>query len=118
MAAEERVADRVGELIGLTVIDREGRDLGKVHDIRLRRDGPILPDFGAALRVEALVIGRESVATRLGFARLQMTGPWPIDVWGQWALRRTHLVPWESIQRAGDALQCHLGVDELEPAGR
>jgi hypothetical protein len=118
MASERFAPERVGDVIGLPMADSDGRDLGKVYDIQLRRDGPVLPEFGRALRVEALLVGRESLATRLGFARPEMTGPWPIDRWGRRALRRTRVVPWECVRRDGEALQCTRRVDELECAGQ
>ena len=118
MANEEDVPHRIGDLIGLRVTDSEGRDLGKVYDVRLQRDGPELPEFGPALRVDALIVGRDSIATRLGFARPEMTGPWPIDVWGRHAVRRAYLVPWESARRAGATLHCDRRLEDLERAGR
>jgi hypothetical protein len=90
---------RIGHLFGQRVIGADGRDLGTVHDVRLRADGPFIPGFGSALRIEGLVVGEGSVATRLGLDRADITGPWPLRAIGRRAARRAHLVPWETIQR-------------------
>jgi len=108
---------RVGLLLGRAVVDPDGREVGHVHDVRLRRDGPVLPGFGAALRIEALLVRPPSIASRLGLDRHDITGPWPLDVWGRRAARRARLVPWHSIRMdTGESLRTTLPEDELEPA--
>ena len=42
---------RLTDLLGVEVIDQEGRSAGQVHDVRLVQDGPLVGGFGASLRV-------------------------------------------------------------------
>jgi hypothetical protein len=108
---------RVGLLFGREVVDADGQSIGRVHDVRLRRDGPIIPGFGPALRVEGVVVGPGSIAYRLGLHRPDIAGPWPLDAWGKRAARRARFVPWETIeldealvrsrQRASDMRSAH-----------
>jgi sporulation protein YlmC with PRC-barrel domain len=104
---------RIGSLLGRVVVDADGVTIGHVHDVRLRRDGPILPGFGPALRVDALIVGPGSFAPQLGLNRSRITGPWPLDVFARRARRRLRFVPWESVQRAGDDLQTTHRFDQL-----
>jgi hypothetical protein len=79
-------------------VDADGCALGKIHEVRLRRDGAILPGFGPALRIEGFVVGKGARAIRLGFARPEVTGPWPFNLWGARAARRARFVPWKTVE--------------------
>jgi hypothetical protein len=107
---------RIGLLFGRRVTDKEGRDLGVVHDVRLRADGPVLPGFGPALRIEGLVVGKGSLATRLGLDRVDVTGPWPLNAIGKRAARRAHLIPWDTIETREAFLTTTRAVHELAKA--
>jgi hypothetical protein len=107
---------RIGSWLGRHVVDVDGREIGRVHDVRLERDGPIIPGFGAALRVSGLIVGRGSIAQRLGFDRVDITGPWPLDVWGKRAARRARFVPWALVEERADTFVCAKRADELEGA--
>jgi hypothetical protein len=96
--------------------DSAGRELGRVHDVRLRRDGPFIPGFGPALRIEGLLVGPQSIASRLGLDRPDITGPWPLDAWGKHAARRARFVPWETIDVGAEPLRTTLSVTELHGA--
>ena len=55
----------------------DGRTLGKVRDVRLVQDGPILAGgTQAALRVDAVIVSRGWRGVRLGYLRGQVRGPW------------------------------------------
>jgi hypothetical protein len=106
---------RLGELLHSTVVDAAGRELGSVDDVRLVQDGPLLEGFGNALRVDALVIGRGSLAVRLGFHRQKMKGPWLLKtIFG--ALERKAVVAlWAQVESWEDrriTLVCR--ADELQ----
>ena len=88
---------RVALLLGRCVIAADGTELGRIHDVRLRADGPVLPGFGPALRIEGVIVGRGSVAARLGFDRADIVGPWPLSTFGKRAARRALFVPWETM---------------------
>ena len=71
---------RLSDLLEAEVVDRNGGRIGHVHDVRLVQDGPPLGTWDSALRLEALVVGRGSVGTRLGITRPQMKGPWVLKL--------------------------------------
>jgi hypothetical protein len=107
---------RIALLFGRPAVDADGQPIGRVHDARLRRDGPIIPGFGAALRVEGLIIGRGSIANRLGLDRNNITGPWPLDVWGKRAAHRAKFVPWDLIELRDDIVICNQRHDDMQAA--
>lgn len=90
---------RLTELFGVRVVDREGRELGKVHDARLVQDGPFVEGFGLALRLDGLVVGEGAMAVRLGFHRNRIKGPWLLRAIAQRAEHRTRYVAWTDIER-------------------
>ena len=95
---------RLSDLIKATVVDRAGVEVGDVHDVQLIQDGPILGTWGAAFRVEALLVGSGTVATRLGLDRPEMRGPWLLKVLFS-RRRRRLVVPWELVDRVdGDRI--------------
>ena len=113
---------RLSELLGLSVIDSDGRGLGQVRDVRLVQDGPFIEGFGHALRVEGLLVGGGALGVRLGIARAGVRGPWPLTTWFRWRERRARYIDWSDV--AGhDERELHLrpgahlaGVADLEQA--
>jgi sporulation protein YlmC with PRC-barrel domain len=119
---------RLAALLGLPVVDRGGRRLGSVHDVRLVQDGPELGGLGAAFTVHSLVVGAASVGTRLGLERKDVKGPWPLVA----AMRRLHegrvFVHWTElwsieqdrirIARTVPPGEIHVGPDHGPPPGR
>jgi sporulation protein YlmC with PRC-barrel domain len=93
---------RLSDLLESEVVDRNGDRIGHVHDVRLVQDGPPIGTWGAALRLEDLVVGRGSIGTRLGITRPQMKGPWVLKV----LFARQHasrvLVPWGRVREVGE----------------
>ncbi len=88
---------RLSELLRSEVLDEEGASVGSVVDVRAVQDGPIQPNFGAALRIDGLVVGRRGIAFRLGFHRLQVRGPWLLQtVFGRLE-RRSRYVEWDRV---------------------
>jgi len=66
---------KLSELLGKPVVDDQGRDLGVVHDVAATQDGPITGAFGAALQVDALVVGASGLWARIGFSQAHIAGP-------------------------------------------
>lgn len=66
---------RLSDLLHSEVVDVGGTRLGSVDDVRLVQDGPVTGVFGAALRVEGILIGRGGIGVRLGLHRPEMKGP-------------------------------------------
>jgi hypothetical protein len=88
---------RLSELLGSSVFDASGRPLGEVNDVRLVQDGPIVPGFGAALRIDGLIVGAGSIAVRLGFHRHRVGGPALLKAIFGAVERRARFVPWELV---------------------
>ena len=92
---------RLSDLLEAEVVDRNGGRIGHVHDVRLVQDGPPLGTWGAALRLEALVVGRGSVGTRLGITRPKMKGPWILKLLFARQRASRVLVPWSRVREIG-----------------
>jgi hypothetical protein len=107
---------RLGLLFGRPAVDLDDQPIGRVHDLRLRRDGPVIPGFGPALRVEGVIIGRSSIAKRLGLDRHDITGPWPLNAWGKRAAGRALFVPWEHVDLRTDTIRCGQRRAEMQKA--
>ena len=55
----------ISDLLRSKVVDAYGQDLGSVNDVRLVQDGPALEGFGAALRIDGLIVGAGALAEAL-----------------------------------------------------
>jgi hypothetical protein len=90
---------QMSEVLGVEVVDAGGARLGEVTDVRLVQDGPYIEGFGQALRVDALVVGRGGIASRLGYVRGGVRGPWLLRVVAAALEGRAFLVPWVDVER-------------------
>jgi sporulation protein YlmC with PRC-barrel domain len=88
---------RLAGFLGKSVLDRSGRDLGAIHDVRLVQDGPVIGSFGASYLVHSLMAGTPSIGVRFGLHREELKGPWPLKA----LFERMHAgiltVPWNAI---------------------
>jgi sporulation protein YlmC with PRC-barrel domain len=91
---------RLSELLGADVVTSAGRDLGHVHDVQLVQDGPIIGEWGAALRVRALVVGRRSIGTRLGYDQDVVHRPWILRL--LFGRQRPDFIPWSAVLELHD----------------
>jgi hypothetical protein len=89
---------RLTELLGAEVVDQAGRRAGRVHDVRLVQDGPLVGGFGASLRVAGLLVGRRAIGTRLGYARRQMRAPLPVKLLAGWLHHDGRFLAWDRVQ--------------------
>src|SRR5919202_1445544 len=89
---------RLTDLLGAEVVDRAGRSAGRVHDVRLVQDGPVLSGFGAGLRVDGLVVGRRAVGARLGYERGRMRGPLLVKLVAGWLRHDGRYVAWDRVE--------------------
>ncbi|MCU1359326.1 MAG: hypothetical protein JWN99_615 [Ilumatobacteraceae bacterium] len=71
---------RLSDLFECTVEDEDGAQLGRISDVRIVQDGPIVGGLQAAFRVDALVVGRAGLAERLGYIKGRISGPWMLRV--------------------------------------
>jgi hypothetical protein len=85
---------RVAELLASVVIDRNGRSLGPVRDIRLSGD----------LSIAGVVVGGGFLATLAhawGFAEGRAAGPWPLRALTASATRAARFVPADVVVEWG-----------------
>jgi hypothetical protein len=108
---------RLSELLGTEVRDVDGVRVGRVHDVRLVQDGPLLGSFGAALRVDGLVVGqggRNGVAVRLGYHRQRVNGPYVLNRLVLAMERGARFVPWSAVDHVDrDVVRVGSRIDEL-----
>ena len=107
---------RLTDLLDAEVVDRSGRSMGRVHDVRLVQDGPPVGAAGASFRVEGLVVGGNAFGARLGYARANVRGPWLLNQ----LFRRLHagerLVPWSSVRAVTEGrVLIAATADQLAP---
>ena len=89
---------RLSDLLHAGVVDAEGRSMGRVVDVRLVQDGPVLEGFGAALRVEGMVVGRAGLGTRLGYYRGGVQGPRLLRALFLGSERKAPYVAWSDVE--------------------
>jgi hypothetical protein len=105
---------RMAELLHTKVVDVDGVEVGGVDDVRLVQDGPLLEGFGAALRVEGLVVGRGGLAVRLGFHRHGVTGPALVRKLFVSIERRARYVEWASVESWEDeTIRLRVRADDI-----
>jgi hypothetical protein len=90
---------RLSELLGAEVVDQTGQSAGRVHDVRLVQDGPLVGGFGASLLLDGLIVGRRAVGARLGYERRDMRGPLPVKLLAGWVHHDGRYVDWHRITR-------------------
>jgi len=95
MTDRERL--RLTDLLDREVEDEDGKPIGRIFDVRLLQDGPYVAGFGAALRVDGLVVGSTAIGVRLGFHRPQVKGPWPIKPVLAALARKSRHIPWDDV---------------------
>jgi hypothetical protein len=100
------------DLLGLPVVGSDGAALGKVIDVRLVQDGPLRGAY-AALRVDALVVGRHTVAAHLGYDRSRVNGPWLVNTVVNALTRHNGLLPWGEARVVDGVVRCQR--DHLDP---
>jgi hypothetical protein len=88
---------RLSDLLGSRVFDQNGDELGRIHEVRAVQDGPYQDAFGAALRIEGLIVGRGSMGTRLGFDRSDARSPALVRILVERVRGKKRFVPWDNV---------------------
>ena len=109
---------RLSDLLGAEVLDEAGRSAGRVHDVRLVQDGPVVGGFGAALRLDGLIVGRRAIGARLGYERRNMKGPLPVKLVTGWLYHDGRYVDWERVRTVEeDRILISGSADDLPVPG-
>ena len=96
-------AFRLGDVTGMTVLDPDGRKVGKVIDARFE------PGADGAQVLRWLLVARGGVGSLLGYERRAEQGPWLISVLLRWWHRDTRAVGLEHATFTWNSHQVHLG---------
>jgi sporulation protein YlmC with PRC-barrel domain len=105
---------RLSDLLHSRVVDAQGADLGSVDDVRLVQDGPVIANFGAALRVDALIVGRGAIGLRLGYHRAGVKGPWLLKTLFTRLERRAYFVEWDEVDSLEqDVVRLRVAASDL-----
>src|SRR5215203_3429751 len=65
---------RISDVLDCDVVDADGRRVGRIRDVRLVMDGPVDGAL-ARLRLDAVIVGGNALAGRLGYLRGGVQGP-------------------------------------------
>ena len=77
-----------------------------------------LGGFGAALRLDGLVVGRRAVGARLGYERGRMRGPLPVRLLAGWLRHDGRYVEWGRVRTIDpDRIVISGTVEELPRPG-
>lgn len=93
---------RASELLRYRVVTADGRVLGRVTDLRIVQDGPLVAGIQQAFRVDALVVGKGGLADRLGYLRGRVEAPWIVATVMRRLERRALVVDVADVQRWDD----------------
>jgi hypothetical protein len=104
----------ISDVMGVEAVDADGHRLGKVTDVRLVQDGPFIEGFGNALRVDSLVIGRGGIASRLGYVRGGVRGPWALRVLASALEGKAWHVPWTDVSVRDGGIAVRRSSTELD----
>jgi hypothetical protein len=75
---------RISDLLGAEVLKPDGTHRGRVRDVVLVQDGPLLGQVHHAFRLDAVVVGRAGLGTRLGYVHGEIERPTVL----RWLLQR------------------------------
>jgi sporulation protein YlmC with PRC-barrel domain len=104
---------RLSDLLDAEVFDADNNKIGRVHEVRAVKDGPIQGAFGAALRLDGLIVGKGSVGTRLGLDRTDVGRPLALRWIFGGLSGETRYVRWDQVAAITDD-RIILGVQTRE----
>ncbi|MFN2593940.1 MAG: hypothetical protein ABR579_03510 [Actinomycetota bacterium] len=110
---------RLSDLLGASVFDPDNKKIGRVHEVRAVKDGPVQGSFGAALRIDGLIVGRGSVGTRLGLDRTDADRPAALKWIFNGLKGEKRYVRWDQVAAVtGEKLILNVGDDVLSEPER
>jgi hypothetical protein len=93
---------RISDLLASDVVGADGRHVGHVHEVRIVQDGPVHLGIAAAMRVDAILVGRGTIGGRLGYYHGQVAGPWVLRVLFRRASRHVMTIPMTAVAEWDD----------------
>lgn len=88
---------RLSAVIDTPVYMSAGKPVGECHDVWATPSGPALGEFGPALRIHSIVIGRGAFGERLGYHHGDLTAPWLLRVLFERLHRAAAVVAWPDV---------------------
>jgi hypothetical protein len=104
---------KISDLIGARVVCSNGASVGKVHDVRLVREGQSRGDFGATYRVEGLLIGAIGIGARLGYNRPSLGGPMFVGTLVRRIRSGARHVDWADVSAVSEG-EIHLSMTDTD----
>jgi len=105
---------RLNDLLGHRVVDAAGGELGRVSDVRLVQDGPLLTSMQRALRIDGLIVV-ENRSTRL-FGYERHVGPALLRWLVHRRLGQVWYLPWPDVEQVDDGtVTARTGRADLKP---
>jgi hypothetical protein len=89
----------MSDLLGSRVLAADGTAHGKVREVCIVQDGPVVAGVQAAMRVDALIVGPRSLGLRLGYATNEVHGPWLLARLFRRSERRVCTVRYAEVER-------------------
>ncbi|GEM_PF-445645 len=109
-------AMNLSELLGLEVVDFDGRKIGKVREVRLVHDGVRRSVPGVGFKVQGFIVGKWTIGARLGYDQTGMKSPWMVAAIARWFMRRSVWIPWEGVGNVeGDHIALRVRKATLGP---
>jgi len=91
---------RATDLLGSRVIDSDGRNLGRIHDLRFRVEGrPETHDL--TLVLVAISCSQITRGHAMGYGSGDMKGPWPLKAIFGRIHSRVLEIPWAEVANHG-----------------
>jgi hypothetical protein len=107
---------KASDLIGLDVVDRSGRVLGTVLELRCVLDGPPRGAL-APPRIDALITSGRHAGFMLGYDRPQQRGPWLLRAIATRLHRNRRVIPWAVVEGYHSKITLSVDADDLPAAG-
>src|SRR5437764_15109289 len=103
---------RLSDILESEVVDAQGRRIGKVHEVRLVREGPPQGAFGPSYQVSGLIFGGAALGSRLGYDRGGVDRPWPLKRFFRVLERQRRYVDWGAVGSVeGREVRLVVGAD-------
>ena len=90
---------RISDLLASDVHQADGTRVGRVREVRVVQDGPVVNGLQAAFRVDAVIVGQGSLGVRLGYHADHVGGPWLLNMLFRRTKHRLHEISMKDVAR-------------------